>query len=105
MAYLYRKNRPPFWYIQHLDSQRNKHHKSTGLRAQGERVPRRFESDGINRHGNALVGLLFAIRSEAGGNCAEHGKLENRATHCSRCIHEPKRPRFAGLGSQPALAK
>ena len=33
MAYLYRKNRSPFWYIQYLDSDRKKHDKSTGLRA------------------------------------------------------------------------
>jgi hypothetical protein len=33
MAYLYRKNRSPFWYIQYLDSERKKHDKSTGLRA------------------------------------------------------------------------
>jgi len=33
MAYLYRKNRSPYWYIQHLDSESAKHDKSTGLRA------------------------------------------------------------------------
>ena len=33
MAYLYRKNRSPFWYIQYLDSESKKHDKSTGLRA------------------------------------------------------------------------
>jgi integrase len=33
MAYLYRKHRSPFWYIQYVDSDRNKHDKSTGLRA------------------------------------------------------------------------
>ena len=33
MAYLYRKNRSPFWYIQHVDSDRKKHDKSTGFRA------------------------------------------------------------------------
>jgi len=33
MAYLYRKNRSPFWYIQYVDSDRKKHDKSTGLRA------------------------------------------------------------------------
>ena len=33
MAYLYRKIRSPFWYIQYLDSERKKHDKSTGLRA------------------------------------------------------------------------
>jgi hypothetical protein len=29
MAYLYRKIRSPFWYIQYLDSKRKKHDKST----------------------------------------------------------------------------
>lgn len=33
MAYLYRKNRSPYWYIQYLDSERKKHDRSTGLRA------------------------------------------------------------------------
>lgn len=33
MAYLYRKTRSPYWYIQYLDSERKKHDKSTGLRA------------------------------------------------------------------------
>jgi hypothetical protein len=33
MAYLYRKNRSPYWYIQYLDSESKKHDKSTGLRA------------------------------------------------------------------------
>src|SRR6266566_4959929 len=33
MAYLYRKNRSPFWYIQYVDSDRRKHDKSTGFRA------------------------------------------------------------------------
>lgn len=33
MAYLYRKNRSPYWYIQYLDSESIKHDKSTGLRA------------------------------------------------------------------------
>lgn len=33
MAYLYRKNRSPYWYIQYFDSDKIKHDKSTGLRA------------------------------------------------------------------------
>jgi hypothetical protein len=33
MAYLYRKNRSPYWYIQYFDSDKKKHDKSTGLRA------------------------------------------------------------------------
>jgi integrase len=33
MAYLYRKKRSPFWYVQYLDADRQKHDKSTGLRA------------------------------------------------------------------------
>ena len=33
MACLYHKNRSPYWYIQYVDSDRNKHDKSTGLRA------------------------------------------------------------------------
>jgi integrase len=33
MAYLYRKIRSPFWYVQYVDSKRKKHDKSTGLRA------------------------------------------------------------------------
>src|SRR3984885_12693318 len=33
MAYLYRKNRSPFWYIQYIDADKIKHDKSTGLRA------------------------------------------------------------------------
>lgn len=33
MAYLYRKNRSPYWYIQYLDSNKKKHDKSTGFRA------------------------------------------------------------------------
>jgi hypothetical protein len=33
MAYLYHKNRSPYWYVQYLDSDRKKHDKSTGLRA------------------------------------------------------------------------
>ena len=32
MAYLYRKHRSPYWYIQYFDSERTKHDKSTGLR-------------------------------------------------------------------------
>ena len=33
MAYLYRKLRSPFWYIQYIDADKNKHDKSTGFRA------------------------------------------------------------------------
>ena len=33
MAYLYHKNRSPYWYIQYLDPDRKKHDKSTGFRA------------------------------------------------------------------------
>lgn len=33
MAYLYRKNRSPYWYVQYIDSDGIKHDKSTGLRA------------------------------------------------------------------------
>lgn len=32
MAYLYRKHRSPYWYIQYLDADKKKHDKSTGLR-------------------------------------------------------------------------
>jgi integrase len=32
MAYLYRKSRSPYWYVQYVDSDRIKHDKSTGLR-------------------------------------------------------------------------
>jgi hypothetical protein len=38
MAYLYRKKRSPFWYVQYLDSDRKKHDKSTGLRADDPNV-------------------------------------------------------------------
>jgi hypothetical protein len=33
MAYLYRKNRSPFWYIQYIDADKIKHDKSIGFRA------------------------------------------------------------------------
>ncbi len=33
MAYLYRKHRSPYWYVQYVDSENKKHDKSTGLRA------------------------------------------------------------------------
>ena len=33
MAYLYQKKRSPYWYVQYLDSERKRHDKSTGLRA------------------------------------------------------------------------
>jgi hypothetical protein len=33
MAYLYRKHRSPFWYIQYIDADKIKHDKSTGFRA------------------------------------------------------------------------
>src|SRR5882762_6549546 len=33
MAYLYHKNRSPYWYIQYVDSDGKKHDKSTGFRA------------------------------------------------------------------------
>ena len=33
MAYLYRKHRSPYWYVQYVDADRQKHDKSTGLRA------------------------------------------------------------------------
>lgn len=33
MSRLYRKNRPAYWYIQYVDSDKEKHDKSTGLRA------------------------------------------------------------------------
>ena len=33
MAYLYRKNRSPYWYVKYFDSEKIKHDKSTGLRA------------------------------------------------------------------------
>lgn len=32
MAYLYRKNRSPFWYMHYLDADKVKHDKSTRLR-------------------------------------------------------------------------
>ena len=38
MAYLHRKKRSPFWYVQYLDSDRKKHDKSTGLRADDPNV-------------------------------------------------------------------
>ena len=57
MAYLYRKNRSPYWYIQYLDSERKKHDKSTGLRA-----------DDPNDTAKAKV-----LRAELESN--EHGKI------------------------------
>jgi integrase len=33
MAYLYRKQRSPFWYLVYLDADQNERHRSTGLRA------------------------------------------------------------------------
>jgi hypothetical protein len=33
MAYLYRKNRSPFWYVVYFDSNLKELHRSTGLRA------------------------------------------------------------------------
>jgi hypothetical protein len=33
MAYLYRKDRSPYWYIQYQDSNRKKHDQSTALTA------------------------------------------------------------------------
>src|SRR5712671_522059 len=33
MAYPYRKNRSPYWYVQYIDLDGIKHDKSTGLRA------------------------------------------------------------------------
>jgi hypothetical protein len=33
MAYLYRKNRSPFWYVVYFDADRSECHRSTGLRA------------------------------------------------------------------------
>src|SRR5216683_2208012 len=33
MAYLYRKNRSPFWYVIYLDADKKEVHRSTGLRA------------------------------------------------------------------------
>jgi hypothetical protein len=33
MAYLYRKNRSPFWYVVYLDAEKKEVHRSTGLRA------------------------------------------------------------------------
>ena len=38
MAYLYRKKRSPFWYVQYLDSDWKKHDKSTSLRADDPNV-------------------------------------------------------------------
>ena len=32
MAYLYRKQRSPFWYIQYVNADKEQHDKSTGLR-------------------------------------------------------------------------
>ena len=55
MAYLYRKNRSPFWYIQYVDSDRKKHDKSTGFRAddpndtvKGENPARRVGDKGVS---------------------------------------------------------
>ena len=45
MAYLYRKKRSPFWYVQYLDSDRKKHDKSTGLRAHDPNVWARRSHD------------------------------------------------------------
>src|SRR6266487_3484367 len=45
MAYLYRKKRSPFWYVQYLDSDRKKHYKSTGLRADDPNVWARRSDD------------------------------------------------------------
>ena len=33
MAYLYRKNRSPFWYVVFFDAQGKERHRSTGFRA------------------------------------------------------------------------
>jgi len=33
MAYLYRKNRSPFWYVVYIDADKKEVHRSTGLRA------------------------------------------------------------------------
>src|SRR5580658_10103389 len=33
MAYLYRKNRSPFWYVVYFDADQKERHRSTGLRA------------------------------------------------------------------------
>jgi integrase len=61
MAYLYRKNRSPFWYIQYLDSARRKHDKSTGLRA-----------DDPNDTAKAKT-----LRAELEANEHRHAPLEN----------------------------
>jgi|SRR6266542_5453827 len=45
MAYLYRKKRSPFWYVQYPGSDRKKHDKSTGLRADDPNVWARRSHD------------------------------------------------------------
>ena len=68
MAYLYRKNRSPFWYIQYVDSDRKKHDKSTGFRADdpNDTVKASSVSCEPNRcrlRGNLMRSLRVASRS------------------------------------------
>ena len=55
MACLYRKKRSPFWYVQYPDSDRKKHDKSTGLRADDPNVWARRSHD----HLGAIRGLIL----------------------------------------------
>jgi hypothetical protein len=48
MAYLYRKIRSPYWYIQYIDSDKKKHDKSTGLRADDPNDTAKAKNSGRN---------------------------------------------------------
>jgi len=80
MAYLYRKNRSPFWYVQYLDSNRKKRDKSTGLRA-----------DDSNETLKARI-----MRAELEAK-ARPAKKETRAERRRDCSNPDSAPRRAGM--------
>jgi hypothetical protein len=87
MAYLYRKNRSPFWYIQYLASERKKHDKSTGLRAddpndtaKAKRIRAELEA---NEHGHIpLVACSSDLPTGAGGRCRTMARCRPVCEHC-----------------------
>src|SRR5262249_39570954 len=65
--------------------------------AQGEGVPCRLESDGINRDGDTLSSFLFPVRTESGRDGTKQRNLDDHAPNCLHGILQTKRPCFSWL--------
>ena len=100
MAYLYRKTRSPFWYVQYLDSDRKKHDKSTGLRADDPNDTAkarilRVELEANELKGSPVLSTFARLAFQFRASISTKTKSLSRALRAGRIDHSqfPCRPR------------